>query len=84
MSFGRSDWIEQARFMREQGADVATWSPDGALLHLTLGSAPATDVPQQETQTSTPEQRDVTDRQERRRVATAASGRPVLRVEPRE
>ena len=74
----------QAAWMRAVGATEASWTPDGALLSLKLGPEPVEPSDDDDTQSSrkklTAEARAIAERNERRRIAHGASGRPVRRV----
>lgn len=75
-----TDWDIKAAFMREHGAVEATWAPDDKLVSLKLGAEPAPDESKQTHRPLTPEEQ-VSQMRERKRLAVAASGRPVARGE---
>lgn len=85
-----SDWQNKSDWMRSAGATSATWAvhfdagtnlPVHVLTSLTLGAAPPETPTVDPTQRRlTPEQQEQAARAERRRLATASSGGPVMRV----
>jgi hypothetical protein len=76
------DWSAKAAWMREEGVRVATWDDDDHLLHLELDPKhrPVDEEPQQTNQQHSPSEQPDVMRAEERRIATAATGRPVKLV----
>lgn len=73
------EWTAKTSWMRSVGATDAAWSTEGHLVHVKLGSAPLTEETLTQPSLS-PEERERRMREERKLVASRASGGPVRRL----
>lgn len=80
MTSGRTDWHEFASFLREVRAVAGQWDSSGNLLSLSLEPS-RPDLPQEEPQQSeSPAEREQRARDQRRAIASRASGGPVPKL----